>query len=86
MSIERTRSHVSELYGRLTADIGLDYTDGFRVTVGWSDDDNAWIARISGVSTGDVIADGDTKEKALLALACSAAATIDALNGGFNGI
>jgi hypothetical protein len=31
-------------------------------------------------TTGDVIADGDTKEKALLALACSAVCTIDALN------
>ena len=61
-------------------EFALDYTDGYRVTVGWSDEDDAWIARITGVSTGDVLAHGDTKEEALLALACSAAATIDAIN------
>lgn len=64
-------------------EFGIDYSDGYRVTVGWSDEDDAWIARITGVSTGDVLAHGDTKEEALLALACSASATIDAVNPDF---
>jgi hypothetical protein len=59
---------------------GLEYDDGYRVTVGWSDEDNAWIARCSGLSTGDALADGPTREAALLDLACSLAATVDAVN------
>lgn len=58
---------------------GVDYWDGYRVTVGWSEEDDAWIARISGTAAGECIADGVSKETALLALACSIAASMDAL-------
>lgn len=70
------------LIGENTAvhEVGINYEDGYRVTVGWSDEDDAWIARCSGVSTGDVIADGVSKEMALLDLAISLASTIDAIN------
>lgn len=59
---------------------GLDYVDGYHVTVGWSEEDNAWIARCSGTSAGEVLADGVSREYALLDLAISLAATIDAVN------
>ena len=58
----------------------LDYSDFYRVTVGWSEEDDAWLARCSGVSTGDVIGDGQSREEALLCLACALAATVDAVN------
>lgn len=80
MTKTESRNHIKIDNGVGYVEFGIDYADGYRVTVGWSDEDEAWIARITGVSTGDVLAHGYTKEEALLALACSAAATIDAIN------
>lgn len=62
------------------AEFATEYVDGYRVTVGWSAEDDAWIARCSGISTGDVIGDGLSKEAALLSLVCALAATVDAVN------
>lgn len=59
---------------------GIEYEDGYRVTVEWSAEDDAWIARCSGLSTGDAIADGTTPIHALLDLACSLACVVDAVN------
>lgn len=69
----------SEESGVTTCIMPTDYTDGYRVTVGWSADDDAWIARLSGSRAGDQIGHGDTKEEALLSLACSLGCCIDAL-------
>jgi hypothetical protein len=67
--------------GAFFIDPSLDYTDGYRVTVGWSDEDEAWIAQVSGC-VGDTacLAHGPTKESALLNLACAMAATLDAVS------
>lgn len=58
----------------------IDYTDGYRVTVGWSDEDEAWIAEVSGHSAGHTLADGVSRESALCALACALSASMDAIN------
>lgn len=62
------------------AEFGIDYTDGYRVTVGWSEEDGAWIARVAGCAhDGACLADGPTKEAALLSLICSMATLVDAV-------
>lgn len=58
----------------------LDYIDGYRVTVGWSEEGDAWIAVCSGMSSGVALAHGLSKESALLSLCCCLAAHIDAVN------
>lgn len=61
-------------------EFGIDFTDGVRVTVGWSEEDDAWIARVTGCAHDSAcLADGPTKEAALLNLACAMAATLDAV-------
>lgn len=63
-----------------TYENGVDYTDGYRVTVGWSEEDEAWIAELSGCQAEpNPIGDGQTQELALCALACSLACLADAL-------
>ena len=78
---ERTAPRVSTMgTNHVSYECGSDHTDGYRVTVGWSGD-GYWVARASGVCTGDVIGTHDqSKEGALLDLACSLAATVDCLN------
>ncbi len=56
------------------------YEDGYRVSVGWSEEDDAWLARCEGMKTGGVLADGPERETAALALCTSLAATADAIH------
>lgn len=78
---DRNRARITHPYPNHTnIECGSDHTDGYRVTVGWNED-GYWVARISGLSTGDVIGTHDwSKEQALLDLACSLAATVDCVN------
>lgn len=62
-------------------DRGPDGSEGYRVTVGWSDDDDAWIARLHGLDVStSATGHGDTKEEALCHLACSLALLADVLH------
>jgi|GEM_PF-5725824 len=68
--------------GTFYHDPPIDYTDGYRVTVGWSEEDKAWLAQVEGCAHDSAcLADGPTKEAALLNLACSMASTLDAVEG-----
>lgn len=78
---DRNRARVTHPYpNHATIECGSDYTDGYRVTTGW-DEDGYWVARISGLSVGDVIGTHDWSQfQAMQDLACSLAATVDAIN------
>lgn len=58
---------------------GAQHVDGYRITVGWSAEDDKWVARASGVRAhgGDTIGMGDSHEQALFDLACALCATVD---------
>lgn len=69
--------------GTLTArlECATEYQDGYRVTVSWSEEDDAWIATLHECkSEKEPIGVGATKEEALCALACSLACLADALH------
>jgi hypothetical protein len=87
MSDERTKPRIKfdpSAPGSVTGSIecATDHTDGYRITVGWSEPDEAWIARASGMTAfvpGEAIGTGPTKEAALLDLCCALCATVDCL-------
>ena len=57
---------------------GIDYLDGARVTVGWSESDGVWYARCFGAMSDD-LGHGDTREEALLCLITAMSALITCL-------
>ena len=58
---------------------GIDHTDGVRTTVGWSVEDDAWIAQCHIWPRIPAMGDGPTKEAALLHLVSGMAAMINVL-------
>ncbi len=57
----------------------FEHIDGeLRVTCGWSDEDNAWIAEFSGVEGGNPMAHGSTQLEALASLCGAVAAHVSA--------
>lgn len=84
MGDSRTAGRTTEIApGTISHEPGIDYTDGYRVTVGWSEEGQTWMAQVSGCAHENAaLADGPTKDAALLSLACSLAALIDAVEQG----
>jgi hypothetical protein len=69
--------------------MGLDHTDGYRVTVGWSEENGEWIARTSGMDAfipGEVMGMGMSVTLALADMACALAATCDCLGQIIDGL
>jgi hypothetical protein len=59
------------------AEYGVAHEDGYQVTVGWSHEDEAWIAQVTGMHCGDVIGTGPSREQALLDCCCALGSVID---------
>lgn len=59
---------------------GLAYEDGYRIEVRWSEEDEAWLAVLTGCASMDpAFGCGDTREHALLDLACCLASLCEAI-------
>lgn len=93
MSDDRTKPRMTVTRGEpgsttATYEAGIDFTDrgpdgseGYRVTVGWSDEDESWLAMLTPFRSEytSAMGDGATREDALCHLACSLTALVDAL-------
>jgi hypothetical protein len=66
---------VPEVPGITYVEAGIEYRDGAHITVEWSDEDETWYARCQDAH-GGTLADGSSRELALLSLCCALSATI----------
>lgn len=78
LTAHRVTSEPTEGATFAAVEMGIDYTDGWRVTVGWSESDQTWYARCRGEDCNE-LGHGDTKQEALLCLICAMACHIHAL-------
>jgi len=85
MSEHFTASRVKETFcasgaSGCSIEVATDYTDGYRITVGWVEEDQTWYARLTGTKAEDgPLGHGNTKEAALLDLCCALACLADTL-------
>lgn len=85
MSEHFTKARQTEIENHGSAftriELPTDYTDGYRITVGWVEEDDCWYARLTGTTAeAGPLGHGNTKEEALLCLCCALASLSDCLD------
>lgn len=80
MANPRMLPRVTQRPGLTEVEMGASYTNGYKVEVGWSEQDQQWVAYCTGMKAfvgGEVFALGHSREGAVLELCCALAATVD---------